>query len=83
MFCVHKSSTHDRLILNPTTINSRMLKHSNFTCYLAPGSLLCLAHLEAHEVLRMCADDLSLLELDETPSVWFFSLRRFRSSVVS
>ena len=57
-FCVPKSSMHDRLILSPTTINSRMLKHSNFTRYLAPGSLLCLAHLEAHEVLRMCADDL-------------------------
>ena len=59
MFAVPKSGTHDRLILNPTLVNSRCRKYSNFTKLLTPGSLACCLHLEEGEVLRMCADDLS------------------------
>ena len=58
-FCVPKNATHDRLILNPTTVNSRSRKYSNFTKLLTPGSIACSVHLESHECLRICADDLS------------------------
>ena len=58
-FCVPKNSSHDRLILNPTTINGRSQKYSNFTKLLTPGSIACSVHLEPHECLRICADDLS------------------------
>ena len=35
VFSVPKSDTHDRLILNPTTVNARSASYSNFTKYVA------------------------------------------------
>ena len=59
IFCVPKSSEFDRLILNPSAINAQMIKCSNFTKFLTPGSILCLAHLQPNEAFRFSADDLS------------------------
>ena len=58
-FCIPKNTDFDRLILNPTVVNSRCCKYANFTRYLAPGSLACGIHLESGEYLRMCCDDLT------------------------
>ena len=59
IFCVAKDSSHDRLIINPKTINSRMWTISDYTRELAPGCLLGLLRLRPHEVYRFSADDLS------------------------
>ena len=59
IFCVPKDSSHDRLIVNPKTINSRMHSISRSTKDLAPGSMLGLLHLEDHEAWRFSADDLT------------------------
>ena len=59
LFCVGKDSKHDRLIINPVTINSRMHSISRSTKELAPGCLLTMLHLEPHEMYRFNADDLS------------------------
>ena len=40
IFCVAKDADHDRLIINPKTINSRMWTISDFTRELAPGCML-------------------------------------------
>lgn len=59
LFCVPKDRDFDRLIVNPTTINSRMHTVSKSTKELAPGCLLSLLHLDDHEMFRFSADDLS------------------------
>ena len=59
IFCVAKDSTHDRLIVNPKTINSRMHSISRSTKDLAPGSMLTLLHLSEDEIWRFSADDLT------------------------
>lgn len=59
IFAVPKDEHFDRLILNPTVLNSRMTPYSNFTKKLAPGSLLALLHLEPSQAFRFAADDLS------------------------
>ena len=59
IFCVAKDSSHDRLIINPKTINSRMWTISDYTRELAPGCLLGLLRLWPHEIYRFSADDLS------------------------
>ena len=58
LFAVAKDAEYDRLIVNPTVINSRMRGYSNFTRTLAPGSLVGLIRLEPHEDLRISSDDL-------------------------
>eukprot|EP00438_Fugacium_kawagutii_P008019 Skav209170 [mRNA] locus=scaffold1137:401715:406094:- [translate_table: standard] len=59
IFAVPKDQDHDRLIINPQKINSRMLSISDFTKSLAPGSMLSLLSLNPHEVFRFSADDLT------------------------
>lgn len=59
LFCVGKDETHDRLIINPKTINSRMFSLSDSTKELAPGCLLALLHLKPHDMFRFNADDLT------------------------
>ena len=59
LFAITKDRDFDRLIINPTVINSRSKGYSNFTKYLAPGSLIGLTHLDDGECLRVSADDLS------------------------
>eukprot|EP00435_Cladocopium_sp_Y103_P069666 s198_g33.t1 len=59
LFCVPKDSEHDRLIVNPVTINSRMHTITRSTKELAPGSMLGLLHLEDDQAFRFSADDLT------------------------
>lgn len=59
LFCVSKDSDHDRLIVNPQVINSRMFSMSSATKELAPGCLLGLLHLSPDDMFRFSADDLS------------------------
>ena len=59
LFAVPKDSEYDRLIVNPTVLNSRMAGYSNFTKKLAPGSLIALLSLEPDQCFRFNADDLS------------------------
>lgn len=59
LFGVPKDSKYDRLIVNPTVINSRMFKVSDATKSLAPGAMLGLLTLEEHEMWRFNADDLT------------------------
>lgn len=58
-FAVSKDTEFDRLIVNPTVINSRMHGRNAFTKTIAPGHLLSLLRLEQDEVLRVSSDDLS------------------------
>lgn len=58
IFCVPKDDLHDRLIINPTVINSRMHSVSSSTKELAPGAMLGLLSLKEGEAFRFCADDL-------------------------
>ena len=59
LFCVAKSATHDRFIVNPVVSNSRSFTISRFSKTLAPGSLLTLLSLEPGVGFRFSADDLS------------------------
>ena len=59
LFTVGKDSKQDRLIINPQCINSRMFSISECTKMLPPGAMISLMHLQADEVCRVCADDLS------------------------
>ena len=59
LFAVPKDENFDRLIINPTVLNSRTMPYSNFTRKLAPGVLLGLLSLKPDESFRYCADDLS------------------------
>lgn len=59
LFAVSKDEDFDRLIINPTVINSRQMSYSNYTRTLAPGSLICLLRLDDSESLVISTDDLS------------------------
>ena len=59
LFAVPKDDEFDRLIINPTVLNSRMAGYSCYTKKLAPGALLSLLSLQPNQVFRYCADDLS------------------------
>ena len=59
LFCVPKDDVHDRLIINPKTINGRMFSVSHATKDLAPGSMLSLLSLEPGCAYRFNADDLT------------------------
>lgn len=59
LFAVAKDASFDRLIINPTVINSRMYPYSRYTKSLAPGALLSLLSLKPDQGFRFCADDLS------------------------
>ena len=59
LFAIPKDRTWDRLIINPTVVNSRTQPYSNYTRGLAPGCLLTLVQLNNNQVLRLSADDLT------------------------
>ena len=59
LFAICKDRSWDRLILNPTVVNSRKHGYSHFTKFLAPGCLLGQTHLEPHQCLRLSCDDLT------------------------
>lgn len=59
LFCVPKDDRYDRLIINPKTINSRMVSLSHSTKELAPGSMLGLLSLGPGFAFRFNADDLT------------------------
>eukprot|EP00438_Fugacium_kawagutii_P009652 Skav215001 [mRNA] locus=scaffold508:1001281:1007076:- [translate_table: standard] len=59
LFAVPKDEDWDRLIINPTVLNSRMYPYSRYTKSLAPGALLSLLSLDDEHSFRYCADDLS------------------------
>ncbi len=59
LFCVPKDEKYDRLIINPKTINSRMVSLSHSTKELAPGSMLSLLSLDQSTAFRFNADDLT------------------------
>ena len=59
LFVVPKDTRFDRLIVNPTTINSRMHKISDSTKSLAPGCMLTQLSLSESECFRFSADDLT------------------------
>ena len=59
IFCVPKDSKFDRLIINPRTINSRMMSISESTREMAPGSMISLLHLPPGTMFRFSADDLT------------------------
>ena len=59
LFAVPKDETYDRLIVNPTVINSRQYSYSNYTKTLAPGALIGLLRLDNSENLVISTDDLS------------------------
>ena len=59
LFCVSKSATHDRLIVNPTVSNSRCRTISQYSKSLAHGCLLTLLSLDRDFGFRCSTDDLS------------------------
>ena len=59
IFAVPKDEHFDRLIINPTVLNSRLMPYSKYTKKLAPEALLSLLSLGPQEAFRFCADDLS------------------------
>ena len=59
LFCVPKDEKHDRLIINPKTINGRMASLSSSTKELAPGAMLSLLSLSDGFAYRFSADDLT------------------------
>eukprot|EP00438_Fugacium_kawagutii_P036259 Skav223698 [mRNA] locus=scaffold1907:175367:179896:+ [translate_table: standard] len=59
IFAVGKDEDYDRLILNPTVINSRCYGCNSFTKTLAPGHLAGLIRLRSDERLTISSDDLS------------------------
>ena len=59
LFCVPKDEKHDRLIIDPTTINGRMASLSSSTKELAPGAMLSLLSLSDGFAYRFSADDLT------------------------
>ena len=58
LFAVNKDSEYDRLIVNPTVVNSRMYGCNTYTKTLAPGHLIGLIRLHADECLAISSDDL-------------------------
>ena len=59
LFSIPKDRDHDRLIVDPTTMNSRCHGYSKFTRLLAPGALLTQLHLSCDESACFSADDLT------------------------
>ena len=59
LFAVSKDLEWDRLIINPTVVNGRMLTRNTFSKGLSPGWLLSSLHLQPFEGLRYHAADLS------------------------
>ena len=53
-----KDDDFDRLILNPTVINSRSYPYASFTKTIAPGYLIGLLRLSPEENLVISSDDL-------------------------
>ena len=53
IFAVPKDHQFDRLIINPTVINSRMAGYSHYTKKLAPGALISLLSLEPHPIIAV------------------------------
>ena len=58
IFAVPKDNEFDRLIMNPTVINSRCYPYASFTKTIAPGYLMCLIRIADHENLVVSSDDL-------------------------
>lgn len=58
LFAVGKDADWDRLIINPTTINSRQYSYSNYTRAPAPGCMVGLIRLEPSQNLVVSSDDL-------------------------
>ena len=58
MFAVPKDETFDRLILNPTVVNSRCFGYSRYTKTIAPGYLITSLQLLDDEQLLVSPDDL-------------------------
>ena len=58
IFAVPKDAEFDRLILNPTMVNSRSYPCVSFTKTIAPGYLMSLIRLAADEDLVVSSDDL-------------------------
>ena len=58
LFAVPKDSEFDRLILNPSVVNSRSFSYSNYTKTLAPGYLVSMITLADDEQLVISSDDL-------------------------
>ena len=58
LFAVPKDPDYDRLIINPTVINSRMYTVNTFTKTIAPGHLIGMIRLLPDEDLRISSDDL-------------------------
>lgn len=61
LFTVPKDADWDRLILNPTVINSRCHTYSRYTKTLAPGYLITSLQLQNDEELLISSDDLRIL----------------------
>ena len=59
MFAASKDEDYDRLILNPTVLNSRMKSTNKFTKTLTPGHMISMIRLLPHEDLVLSSDDLS------------------------
>ena len=59
MFAVSKDENYDRLILNPTVLNSRMKSTNKFTKTSTPGHMISMIRLLPHEDLVISSDDLS------------------------
>ena len=58
LFAVPKDSEFDRLILNPSVVNSRSFSYSNYTKTLAPGYLVSMITPADDEQLVISSDDL-------------------------
>lgn len=58
IFAVPKDAEFDRLILNPTVVNSRCFSYSAFTKTIAPGYLMSLIRIAPDEDLVVSSDDL-------------------------
>lgn len=58
LFAVPKDEQWDRLILNPTVVNSRNYAYSSYTKTLAPGYLITSVQLGPQEKLLISSDDL-------------------------
>ena len=94
MFAVCKDDEFDRLILNPTVVNSRSYPYSRFTKTIAPGYLIALIQLAPDERLVCSSDDLTTCasfttrsesqtrEPDGTPSAFPSKLRNFHTCLV-
>eukprot|EP00438_Fugacium_kawagutii_P033349 Skav204235 [mRNA] locus=scaffold1550:277390:299473:- [translate_table: standard] len=59
IFAVTKDQEYDRLILNPTVVNSRMYGVSTFTKQIAPGHLITMVRIPDTHDLVISSDDLS------------------------